>query len=400
MLETLPLVFVLLGLVFYVVLGGADFGAAAWQATTRDEDLREHAHTAIGPVWEANHVWLIFVLTVLWTAYPEVFGSIASTLSIALFLAGIGIIVRGFAYALRSGADSPRQIAAIDSASAISSVLTPFALGAAAGGIASGPRAGGQRAGRPVVELAEPDLDHDRRCSRSRSPGTSRPVFLAADAVRRDDERLARACRTRALAAGRGWPACWPRSAWVVGAQRRARAVRRPRLRRRTGRAAGLGGGGASRRSRWCSARASSPPATPPRWRSPRRSPAGRSQQEPYMLPGLTISEAGGARRHAGRRDRRRARRRGDPVPRSWLLFRLTLGGRLGYGGEPAAPPARQAAVAFREGLLARVAVACAVAGFGFLTVAETSWTHAIGIVAFFAFIVTGFLAAAPKLAQ
>jgi len=55
----------------------------------------------MAPVWEANHVWLIFVLTVTWTAYPSAFGSIASTLSIPLFIAAIGIILRGAAYALR-----------------------------------------------------------------------------------------------------------------------------------------------------------------------------------------------------------------------------------------------------------------------------------------------------------
>ena len=65
--------------------------------------MREHAHDAMAPVWEANHVWLIFVLTVTWTAYPAAFGSIASTLCVALFVAGLGIIVRGAAYALRSG---------------------------------------------------------------------------------------------------------------------------------------------------------------------------------------------------------------------------------------------------------------------------------------------------------
>ena len=91
-LQELPMVFVLLGLVFYVVLGGADFGAAMWQFAVgrgeRGERIREHAHEAVGPVWEANHVWLIFVLTVTWTAYPAAFGSLASTLCVALFVAG------------------------------------------------------------------------------------------------------------------------------------------------------------------------------------------------------------------------------------------------------------------------------------------------------------------------
>ena len=104
----------------------------------RGERIREHAHEAVGPVWEANHVWLIFVLTVTWTAYPAAFGSLASTLCVALFVAGLGIIVRGAAYALRSGTSDPREIGRIDAASAVSSVLTPFALGAAVGGLATG----------------------------------------------------------------------------------------------------------------------------------------------------------------------------------------------------------------------------------------------------------------------
>ena len=60
----------------------------------------------MGPVWEANHVWLIFVLVVCWTAYPVAFGSITSTLAAPLLIAAIGIIFRGAAYALRGVADS------------------------------------------------------------------------------------------------------------------------------------------------------------------------------------------------------------------------------------------------------------------------------------------------------
>jgi cytochrome d ubiquinol oxidase subunit II len=397
MLETLPLVFVLLGLVFYVVLGGADFGAAAWQATTRDEDLREHAHTAIGPVWEANHVWLIFVLTVLWTAYPEVFGSIASTLSVALFIAGIGIIVRGFASALRPGAFPPRNSAALDSASAISSVLTPFALGAAAGGIASGRVPVGNAAGDEWSSWLNPTSITIGVLAVAFSLYLA-AVFLAADAVRRDDEPLARACRTRALAAGVVAGVLAAVGLVVVRSDARALfdglvsgAGLAALL---VSAAAGIAAAALVARSRFEPARyaaALAVAATIAGW---------AFAQQPDMLPGLTISEAaapddtlvavivavlaGGA----------------ILFPSLVLLFRLTLGGRLGSGGEPHAPPARQAAVAFREGLLARVAVACAVAGFGFLTVAEGSWTHAIGIVALLALIVTGFLAAVPKLAQ
>src|SRR3954451_6511744 len=133
LLDALPLICVLIGLALYVVLGGADFGAAFWELG-RDERLARHAHESMAPVWEANHVWLIFVLTVTWTAYPIAFGSLASTLSIALFVAGIGIVMRGALYALRSGTTSRREQVRVDVVFGISSVLTPFALGAAAGG--------------------------------------------------------------------------------------------------------------------------------------------------------------------------------------------------------------------------------------------------------------------------
>src|ERR1700730_1535411 len=117
-LYALPLVFALVGLALYTVLGGADFGAGIWQLTAgrgRDaERIRDHAHHAMGPVWEANHVWLIFVLTVTWTAYPVAFGSIASTLSVPLFIAAVGIILRGAAYALRSGPTSAKETRAVD----------------------------------------------------------------------------------------------------------------------------------------------------------------------------------------------------------------------------------------------------------------------------------------------
>ncbi|HXM87163.1 MAG TPA: cytochrome d ubiquinol oxidase subunit II, partial [Solirubrobacteraceae bacterium] len=96
-LYEIPLIFVLVGLVLYVVLAGADFGAGFWQllAGPHGERVRDHAHESIGPVWEANHVWLIFVLTVTWTAYPTAFGAIASTLCIPLFVAALGIVMRG-----------------------------------------------------------------------------------------------------------------------------------------------------------------------------------------------------------------------------------------------------------------------------------------------------------------
>ena len=141
LLKALPITFVLAGLALYTVLGGADFGGADfgagfWQLLAgRGESarrIRAHAHRSIGPAWEANHLWLIFVLTVFWTSYPRAFGSIASTLAVPPFIAALEIIPRGAAYALCAGASGARESELIDTIFSVSSVLTPFAVGAIA----------------------------------------------------------------------------------------------------------------------------------------------------------------------------------------------------------------------------------------------------------------------------
>ena len=95
---------VAVGLTAYVVLGGADFGTGIWDLTARDEAMRARIKRSMSPVWEANHVWLIFILVIMWTAFPEAFGSIMSTLTVPMFLAAVGIILRGSAFALRGEA--------------------------------------------------------------------------------------------------------------------------------------------------------------------------------------------------------------------------------------------------------------------------------------------------------
>src|SRR5215211_4286565 len=120
-----PLVLVLVGLAAYTVFGGADFGAGFWFLLsgrgTDQSRLREHTFHAMGPVWEANHVWLIFVLVVCWTAYPVAFGAIASTLAVPLFIAAVGIIMRGTAYALRSATAAGREELLVGGVFALSS---------------------------------------------------------------------------------------------------------------------------------------------------------------------------------------------------------------------------------------------------------------------------------------
>jgi cytochrome d ubiquinol oxidase subunit II len=201
-LAEVPLVLMLIGLAAYAVLGGADFGAGFWQLLggggERGKALREHAHHAVGPVWEANHVWLIFVLVVCWTAYPTAFGSIASTLSVPLFIAGIGIILRGTAYALRSGAGSGREQRRIEIVSALSSILTPFALGTVIGGIASGRVPVGNAEGDLVTSWINP-TSLILGVIAVATAAYLAAVYLAADAVRIGRSDLELAYRTRAL---------------------------------------------------------------------------------------------------------------------------------------------------------------------------------------------------------
>ena len=159
-LQTLPMVIVLVGLILYTVLAGADFGAGFWQLIAgggeRGRQIRDHAHHANAPVWEANHVWLILVITVLWTGYPTVFGSVFSTLAIPIFIAAIGIVFRGLAYTLQNATMEPRQRRLIDMTFAVSSIITPYMLGTVIGAIASGRVPVGNAAGDLVTSWVNP----------------------------------------------------------------------------------------------------------------------------------------------------------------------------------------------------------------------------------------------------
>jgi cytochrome bd ubiquinol oxidase subunit II len=131
-----------LGLVAYGLFGGADFGAGIWDllagGTRRGARQRELIEHSIAPVWEANHVWLIFVLVVLWTAFSGAFAAIVSTMYIPLTLAAFGMIARGAAFAFRKSITTLGMRRFLGASFALSSLVTPFFLGAVVGGVASG----------------------------------------------------------------------------------------------------------------------------------------------------------------------------------------------------------------------------------------------------------------------
>ncbi len=129
-------------IIAYSVFGGADFGSGAWDLAAGDArrgaPTRRLVDHAIGPVWEANHVWLIFVLVFLWTGFPVAFTAIIQSLAAPFWLVGFGVVLRGSGFALRKYAPSLRAARWAGLTFALSSLITPFLLGSIAGAVASG----------------------------------------------------------------------------------------------------------------------------------------------------------------------------------------------------------------------------------------------------------------------
>jgi cytochrome bd ubiquinol oxidase subunit II len=408
-LYEIPMICVLVGLALYAVLGGADFGAGLWQLATlldrrssaegtrRATLIREHAHHSMGPVWEANHVWLIFVLTVTWTAYPTAFGAIASTLAVPMLIAGLGVVFRGAAYALRAGTAEPRELAHIDTVFALSSVLTPFALGAMIGAIASERVPVGNARGHQFSSWLNPTSALTGVLAVAISAYLA-AVYLAADADRGGERELADAFRARALL-----------SAFLAGAVAIAGlAVLHSDAHRIFTRltdgpglagliisvAAGLATVSLVVARRYAPARVSAALAV-----------AGMIigwalAQQPVFLPHLTLQQA--AAPHESLVLVLVAIAMGAAIlfPSLGLLFGLLLGGRFDHAAPAASGAAPNGARGLlsitKEGLRARLALAGLLGGIGFLTAAEAPWAHSVGVVCLFAAMILAFLAVDP----
>jgi cytochrome d ubiquinol oxidase subunit II len=189
----------------YAVFGGADFGAGFWDlasgGTARGERPREVIDHSIGPVWEANHVWLIFTFVVLWTCFPEAYASIMLTLFVPLTIAAFGIVLRGAGFAFRKAVIRTRYRRAFGGVFAISSVLVPYCFGAVAGGIASGRVPAGGRAGDPWDSWVNPTSVTAGVLAVALAAYLA-AVLLVWDARRLADQTLVSYFRVRAVAAG------------------------------------------------------------------------------------------------------------------------------------------------------------------------------------------------------
>jgi cytochrome bd ubiquinol oxidase subunit II len=196
----LSLMFV--GLIAYGLFGGADFGAGIWDllagGTRHGARQRDLIERSIAPIWEANHVWLIFVLVVLWTAFSGAFAAVVSTLYVPLTLAAFGMIARGAAFAFRKSIATLGMRRFLGAAFALSSLVTPYFLGAVVGGIASGRVPPGIAQGDVVTSWINPTsvlggVLAVLVCAYLAA------VFLCADARREGAEDLVAQFRIRAL---------------------------------------------------------------------------------------------------------------------------------------------------------------------------------------------------------
>ena len=188
----------------YAVLGGADFGGGLWDLLAggdqRGRAPRQLIDESITPVWEANHVWLVFDLVIFWTAFPHAFAAVMTAAALPLWLAVLGIVLRGSGFAFRKEARQLGLQRALGATFAFSSLLTPFFMGTVIGAIATGQiPAGASHASLPAWTSATSLLTGVMFVG---ACGYLAAVYLAGEAARSGDRRLRAYFTRRAQAAG------------------------------------------------------------------------------------------------------------------------------------------------------------------------------------------------------
>jgi cytochrome d ubiquinol oxidase subunit II len=188
----------------YALFSGADFGAGIWDllagGAERGERPRATIAASVTPVWEGNHVWIIFGLVVVWTAFPPVFASIMTALFVPLFLSLAGIFFRGLGFAFRPEVRRPRARRLLGATFAASSVIAPFFLGTVIGAVVTG-RVPASAVGNDLAAWTSPvavvtGVLFVSACAYLGA------VYLVGDAHRRGETGMAGYFARRAFAAG------------------------------------------------------------------------------------------------------------------------------------------------------------------------------------------------------
>jgi len=397
-LADVPILLILVGVAAYTVLAGGDFGAGFWILFAGDGRAGaaarcDHARHAMGPVWEANHVWLIFVLVICWTAYPVAFGSIMSTLSIPLFVAAIGIILRGASYALRGQLDAAPERRLIERVFAFSSVLTPFALGTVVGAIASGRVPVGNARGDLVASWLNPTSIFIGALALATSAYLA-AVHLAADARRLREPALAADFRARALGA-----------AVVAGALALAGlvVVRYDTRQLFDGLTTGMGlamvctsAGAGLVTIGWVWAGRFGPARVSAALAVAAIVGGWAVAQQPRLLPGLTIQEAAAGRATLIAVVIAAVGGATVLVPSLLLLFGLFLRGHLDAHVDGVSLPAVRRNEPRNPGrLLEGFALVCLVVGAGLTVLGDSGWSHAVGVTCLGVFAASAFVVSA-----
>jgi cytochrome d ubiquinol oxidase subunit II len=198
-------VVLVLGITLYAWSGLADYGAGLWDmlAGGRADGRRprELIDTAVTPIWEANHVWLVFLLVTCWTGFGVAFASIMTTLFVPLCLVALGIVLRGASFALRKDAARAGRRHLVGWLFGLGSILTPFFLGATLGAIAGGRVPTGDAAGNEVTSWWNP-FSIAVGCLAVAMGAYLSAVYLIAEARRQGLPDLERYFQVRAVIAG------------------------------------------------------------------------------------------------------------------------------------------------------------------------------------------------------
>lgn len=196
-----------LSLITYAVLGGADFGGGVLQLTTlskQSKDERELILNAVKPVWEADNVWLIYLIVGLYVTFPRVSQVLATALFIPLSLVLVGVVMRGAAFAFRTHITQEFSLRAIwGTTFSVASLLAPFFLGVTAGAVASGQlRVLHNNVPVALVQVWLTPFALIIGATAVFVCATLAAIYLTVEAQMRENERLMNAFRARAFATG------------------------------------------------------------------------------------------------------------------------------------------------------------------------------------------------------